>query len=219
MIKNNMHIKDSLNIYEKIGMINLIVDSYFTDGNYTPYFADQAITTSIVTYMIEGIEFDDNDESIYETVISDSEICKLIDDCKETDICKFVLCNVKDIVEVKKQKYIHNESEIQDVLSYVEVFAKAFTNFANLNINSLSKEEIDLSLEFMKNMKDSKITEENITNALNRVVKNHKMPNTKIYKEQREYISEQRNIIEQQNKELTELRKWKREHTQNKDKE
>ena len=67
-------------------------------------------------------------------------------------------------------------------------------------------------MEFVKNMQDKNITETTLANAMKKVVTAYKVPNTKIYEGQRERIAEQQKQLQEMNKELTDLRKWKKEH-------
>ena len=64
----------------------------------------------------------------------------------------------------------------------------------------------------MGNLKDKNITETTLANAMKKVVKSHKVPNTKIYEGQRERIEEQQKQLEEKEKEIAELRHWRREH-------
>ena len=43
---------------DKVNAINLIVSSYFTNGEYTPYYSKMAEVMAVVTYFIEGIDFE-----------------------------------------------------------------------------------------------------------------------------------------------------------------
>lgn len=102
MIKNNVSLKKSLNLADKIKMTNELADSYFHQNTasgeweYTPYFADVNIITAFFLYCVDGLEFeslryddgtfkmDDNGnplmESVYELVIKDSELFPLYTD-------------------------------------------------------------------------------------------------------------------------------------------
>lgn len=102
MIKNNVSLKNSLDLVDKIKMTNELADSYFHQNTaageweYTPCFADVNIIAAFFLYCVDGLEFeplryddgtykmDDNGnplmESVYELVIKDSELFPLYTD-------------------------------------------------------------------------------------------------------------------------------------------
>lgn len=208
MGKQNIKVKSDINITEKIAMINMILDSYFTDGNYTPYFNERARINAIAIYMLDGIEYDEN-ISIYDTVVSDPDIYSLVMDCMKSDAYQFVSKYVDDMLEVKKKQYTNNYEALSKLISLVDVLTNALENFANLNIHKMSKEDWNTTLEFMKNMSGSEFTEQNMANVLKKVMKAHRMPNTKIYKEQQQRIANLNKIIAQKDQELKEQKRIK----------
>ena len=57
MIKDNMRIKESITLQDRINAIETIVSFYFMDGDYTPYYKDEgeisatySLITSIMSY-------------------------------------------------------------------------------------------------------------------------------------------------------------------------
>ena len=54
MKKTNIRIKD-ITLVDQINAIERIVSSYFVDGEYTPYYADQALVVAIVDNFIDGV--------------------------------------------------------------------------------------------------------------------------------------------------------------------
>ena len=77
MKKENMEIKENITISDQINVINYITDYYFTDGEYTPYYAGIGKIEAIALFFIEGVEFDE-DEYGYECVENDGELRKLV---------------------------------------------------------------------------------------------------------------------------------------------
>lgn len=77
MKKENMRIKENITISDKINVINYITDYYFTDGEYTPYYAGIAKIEAIALFFINGVKFD-GDEYVYECVENDEELRKLV---------------------------------------------------------------------------------------------------------------------------------------------
>lgn len=133
MIKENVKIKEYINMEEKVVITNHLVDSYFTeksDGtiNYTPYMVDVALVTAFFLYCVEGIEFD-KEENVYNSVISDEELMNMytttlsvkLDDDEHPNVklvreINSIMRDVADMVEFKKQQIIHNNSIVNEKL-------------------------------------------------------------------------------------------------------
>ena len=147
MKKENMRIKENITISDKINVINYIIDYYFTDGEYTPYYAGIAKIEAIALYFIDGVEF--NDDDVYECVENDKELRTLVhkfcydvangnvakkhntDNRKYIDVMRFVIENVNEKLEFEKQKRIHCTDEknrtmkdINDVMEELVELAK-----------------------------------------------------------------------------------------------
>ncbi|MBC5688221.1 hypothetical protein H8S37_04665 [Mediterraneibacter sp. NSJ-55] len=212
MTKSNEIAIRELTLIDKINMIDNIVSACFTDGEYTPYYYESSLTIAIALYCINGITFEEN-ESVYDTVMADEQIKVLIDDIKEhnSDICE-IEKHAIDIIKFKKQQIIHGSDTLRKLGEFLDVFVDALSGIANLNIQNISNEDMKLAVEFMQNMKDKNITETTIANAMNKVIKNHKVPNTKIYEGQRERIAEQQKQLKEKDAEITALKIWKQEH-------
>ena len=147
MRKENMRIKENITISDQINVINYIIDYYFTDGEYTPYYAGIAKIEAIALYFIDGVEF--NDDDVYECVENDKELRTLVhkfcydvangnvakkhntDNRKYIDVMRFVIENVNEKLEFEKQKRIHCTDEknrtmkdINDVMEELVELAK-----------------------------------------------------------------------------------------------
>lgn len=147
MKKENMRIKENITISDRINVINYIIDYYFTDGEYTPYYAGIAKIEAIALYFIDGVEF--NDDDVYECVENDKELRTLVhkfcydvangnvakkhntDNRKYIDVMRFVIENVNEKLEFEKQKRIHCTDEknrtmkdINDVMEELVELAK-----------------------------------------------------------------------------------------------
>ena len=48
MKKGEIEIKKNISMVDKVNAINLIVSSYFTNGEYTPYYSDMAQVISLL---------------------------------------------------------------------------------------------------------------------------------------------------------------------------
>lgn len=127
MIKNNVQLKETLSVMDKINYINFLVDGYFDvdddgDINYTPYFREINDISAFFSYCVTGLEFetitDRNGnktlESVYQTVIKDKELMNLYSLAFASYIqnplkiqLEEINSIVMDIVEFEKQKIIH----------------------------------------------------------------------------------------------------------------
>ncbi len=148
MKKENMRIKENITISDQVNVINYIMDYYFTDGEYAPYYAGIAKIEAIALYFIDGVEFND-DEYVYECVENDKELRTLVhkfcydvangsvakkhntDNRKYIDVMRFVIENVNEKLEFEKQKRIHCTNEknrmmkdINDVMEELVELAK-----------------------------------------------------------------------------------------------
>lgn len=125
MIKNNPHIKHNITMADKINAINGIVSGYFTDGEYTPYFAETAETIAIVNYFIEGVRFEE-DEAVYSLVMNDPMLSALVavfynPDLPESRIMAFIKENVTDKVSFIKQQILHNHADMDKIIQVCNV--------------------------------------------------------------------------------------------------
>ena len=243
MKKNNAKIKDVITVIDEINVTNAIFNSYFRNGEYTPYYSGMSEVIAIATNFLDGVEFDKND-LIYDSVLGDPELYSLVlrfyyniegtgEAAKQNaenglyiNIRNRIAGNVRDMVEYEKQKRIHENSEIEELKKliadqnyslsllneFINVVIDTFGNFSKLNLQSLSSDDMNMAIEFMQSLKDKNITETTLANAIRKAANKHKMPNTKIYEEQRARISEQQEQLREKESEIQDLRKWKREH-------
>lgn len=240
MKKENVRIKEEITIGDEINAVESIVSSYFMNGDFTPYYSEMQCIIAITENFIEGVEFED-DELIYDAVVQDPDIYPLImkfyydvsdteqakheneENIKYINIWNRVMQHVHEKVEFEKQlrinemstytlsNLINSQNEmIESVIETCTVLLDSFSALANLK--NLTQEDMELAREFMGNLKDKNITETTLANAMKKVVKSHKVPNTKIYEGQRERIEEQQKQLEEKEKEITALRQWKRDH-------
>ena len=169
MKKENMEIKENITISDQINVINYIMDYYFTDGEYTPYYAGIAKIEAIALFFINGVEFD-GDEYVYECVENDKELRTLVhkfcydvangsvakkhntDNRKYIDVMRFVIENVNEKLEFEKQKRIHCTDEKSEFISSISNFINdldsAMSNFSNLKLSELTPDMIEKSKEY-----------------------------------------------------------------------
>lgn len=221
MVKESVKIKDNISIVDEIAVIENIASYYFTDGEYTPYYADMAKVTAIARYFLDGIEFEIED-NIYELVMNDVDIYKCVkkflspsvnkSDAQYYERMENIMDQVNDIIEFRKQKMIHNTDAFSIVGEMCQVIVDSLSNFANLNIQSIDPESIQVAKDFMMKMQTQDITEETLASAIRDAADNFKMPENEIIEEQRKRIAEQQTQLQEKESKIQDLAKWKREH-------
>ena len=218
MTKNDVRIKDNITIVDKIRAIEDIVSAYWTDGEYTPYYADMATVIAIVENFITGVEFED-DDVIYDLVNSDEELSSLVyrfldptdNDIKYREIMYFVLENVEEMVEFEKQKVIHNSNAFSIVGDMCEAIVDVLGSFSGMS-QMMTPENIEATKSFMTALKDKEITEETLADAVLIAADQFKMPENEIIEGQRQRIAEQQTQLQEKEAEIQDLRKWRKEH-------
>lgn len=178
MIKNDPRIKNNITIVDEINAIETIADSYFTNDEYTPYYADIATVIAIALNFLEGIQFEDGD-SIYDLIVSNNDIYSLVKKFTTPSVSNIgkecsaifdrVVNMVDDIVDFRKQKLIHQNGIEGTIKDFFKDLNKSMSNFANMNVSALTPENIELAVNFMKQLKDKEITNDVLVNAMREV--------------------------------------------------
>ena len=230
MKKENVKIKENITIADQIAVIDYIMNYYFTDSEYTPYYSGMARVEAIARYFLEGITFEKED-IIYDCVVEDKEIYDLVKkfyfdeseskaaenrnkkNAKYLNIMAFVIENVNEKLEFEKQKVIHCTVEKSDLLSSIDMFLsdldKVMKNFANLELSKLTPEVIDSCMKVMNQLKDKEITPEVLSNVIKDAV-DFKVPETEIYEGQRKQIGNLKKLLNDERKKNSELEKENR---------
>ena len=221
MKKNNVKIKDKITIIDDMSVIQSIVDYYFTDGEYTPYYADLAKMTAIAQNYLDGVEFEPEDY-VYQLIIENDDIYICVKkflypsasklDAEYSARMEHIMKQVDDIVEFKKQKLIHNSDAFSIVGGMCQIIVDTMSNFANLNIQALTPENIEMAKDFMSAVKNGEITEETLATATRKAADKFKIPDNEVIEGQRQRITEQQKQLREKETEIQVLRKWKREH-------
>ena len=166
MKKGKIEIKKNITMVDKVNAINLIVSSYFTDGEYTPYYSDMAQVMTVITYFIEGIEFEEG-EDIYNAVMQDEELVDIVHDVLFDDDMIFIKNNARDKVEFLKQKIIHSHADMDKIIEACNVIIDSLENFSKLNIKEMKKEDMqNASIVLEKLASNNNLTPEVISNVL-----------------------------------------------------
>lgn len=123
-ITGTLKIKENITTVDLGDVIELVV-AYMIRKNdnggirYTPYFKDAGMTVGIARYLLDGIEFEKND-NVLDIVTSNDELNMIVETFKHAKensnykrCMSFIHKNVTDIVEFEKQRMIHDYSDIK----------------------------------------------------------------------------------------------------------
>ena len=214
MKKDNVRVKSDITIVDEITAIESMVSYYFTDNEYTPYYADMAKVTVIAENFLGGVEFESEDY-VYQLVMENDDIYECVkkfleiptSQDKENVDCyarmEKIMKQVEDIVEFKKHKLIHNS----DAFSIVGDMCLAVKNM----LDSYAKNN-EIAQKFVSDLQESGINEETLTKAVRNAADQFKIPESEIIEGQRKRIAEQQGQLQEKEAEIQDLRKWKREH-------
>lgn len=178
MLKENMRIKENITLMDKIDAVESIVSAHFQNGDYTPYYADMAEIIAVVTYFIEGITLED-DDNIYDLYEKDDELHNLVNQfilknisvtqfTPQNEIMRWVKNNVYDKVAYIKENVIHSTPDLDTIVEAANVIIGTCSNFSKLNLSAISPEDIELGRNVLQKINDSgvEITPESITEII-----------------------------------------------------
>ena len=124
MKKNILKVKNDLTVQDRVNVIETIASVFFKtkedDGSieYTPYFKEIGQITAIAKFIIEGLEFEDN-ENVYESVVDDGRVHTLVKEVMNESFFYEIMDEVKDIVEYRKKEQIARiQNEANSILTY-----------------------------------------------------------------------------------------------------
>lgn len=200
MKKNNPKIKSNITLADKINAIEGIVSTYFTDGDYTPYYSEMGEIIAIATYFIDGLDFEEN-ESVYNSVTKDDEVMALIkmffnNKSNAFKIMSFVKEQVSDKVNFVKEQIIHNHADMDKIIEFCNVVIDSFDNFSKLNLSQMNKEDMETGLNIMRQLSEKDFSKDDIADVIK------KAANFDMDKATAE-------IIDTKNAEIRELKKYK----------
>lgn len=200
MKKNNPKIKGNIGITDKVNAIEGIVSTYFTDGDYTPYYSQMGEIIAIARYFIEGLEFE-KDESIYRSVVLDEEVMELVNEFYNTRTKAGKMMNtikelVKDKVDFVKEQTIHSHADMDKIIEFCNIVIDSFENFSKLNLTQMSKEDMDAALNVMRQLSEKDFTKDDMADVIK------KAANFDLDKAATE-------IIDAKNAKIRELKKYK----------
>ena len=214
MKKDNVRVKNDITIVDEITAIESMVSYYFTDNEYTPYYADMAKVTVIAENFLDGVEFESEDY-VYQLVMENDDIYECVNKFleiptsqdKESVDCyvrmEKIMKQVDDVVEFKKQKLIHNSDAFAIVGDMCLVVKDMLDDYAKNN---------EIAQKFISDLQESGINEETLTNAVRNAADQFKMSENEVIEGQRQRIAEQQTQLQEKEAEIQDLRKWKREY-------
>lgn len=182
MVLDNVRIKENITPEEIGGAIEFIANSCFVNGTYNPYYQSFAERIAVVTFFLDGITFEDNDSPYFVSELDDVKqlVNKFLADPKyskdnETVIMATVRKNVEQVIDFKKQRLIHGADAIEYIAStcksvkdLADYMAKTISNIANIDISSITQEDIEMARELVMKLNNSgiELTTENISKII-----------------------------------------------------
>lgn len=189
MIKDNMRIKESITLVDKVNAIETIVSFYFMNGDYTPYYKDEGEISAVIRNFIDGVEFEKG-ESVFAAYYNDEDLRKLVnvfilkpvfedtDDEEEKktqdsirecyDMMEIIREYVADKVEFEKQKYLHANPDLDKIVMAADAIIDSFENFSRMNFEILTPENLEKAQRIFNKISESRFefTAENIINVI-----------------------------------------------------
>ena len=224
-IEKNVRIKKDITIYDLANVIDTIVPFIIRkDENgitYTPYYKELGMRIGIAQYLIEGIEFEEDDDVLVE-ITNNKKLSELINQFSSISPkdYSFILSNVTDIVEQKKQEY--STPDFSDIKERLLKSIEQEQTLNNLNIKLLKKQNTLLSQqakanEFQMKVMESMTPEE--VAAMNKKFMSSEYNINDIaemavekYLDSEIHKKNEKEIIDSQAEKITELNKYKAEH-------
>lgn len=189
MIKDNMRIKESITLQDRINAIETIVSFYFMDGDYTPYYKDEGEISAVIRNFIDGIEFEKG-ESVFSAYYNDENLRKLVNmfilkpvdkepESEEDeriqnsirelyDMMETIREYVADKVEFEKQKYLHANPDLDKIVMAADTIIDSFENFSRMNFEIFTPENLEKARKIFNKISESgfELTAENIINVI-----------------------------------------------------
>lgn len=224
-IEKNVRIKKDITIYDLANVIETIVPFIIRrdeDGiTYTPYYKELGMRIGIAQYLIEGIEFEEDDDVLVE-ISNNKKLSELIAQFSTINPkdYSFIMNNVTDIVEQKKQEY--STPDFSDIKERLLKSIEQEQTLNNLNIKLLKKQNTLLSQqakanEFQMKVMESMTPEE--VAAMNKKFMSSEYNINDIaemavekYLDSEIHKKNEKEIIDSQAEKITELNKYKAEH-------
>lgn len=162
-IIGEVKIKENISIYDLANVIETVVSFIIRKENgkikYRPYYKDLGLNIAIIQYLIDGIKFekDDDTDDILSYINEHYELSNIINGFIHDNNYRFIMDNVDDIVEQKKQEY-----SAPDFTDIKELLKKSITQeqtLNDLNIKLAKKQNTLLSQQIRANEYQEKMME------------------------------------------------------------
>ena len=224
-IEKNVRIKKDITIYDLANVIETIVPFIIRrdeDGiTYTPYYEELGTHVGIAKYLIEGIEFEEDDD-ILDEISNNKKLSELIAQFSTINPkdYSFIMNNVTDIVEQKKQEY--STPDFSDIKERLLKSIEQEQILNNLNIKLAKKQNTILSQQAKANEYQMKVMEsmtpEEVAELNKKLVSGEfnvdKVAEMTIqkYLDSEIHKKNEKELIDAQAEKITELSKYKAEH-------
>lgn len=226
-VEKNVSIKENITIYDLANVIETIVPLIIRKENgeikYRPYYRELAYDIAIIKYLVHGIviEKDDDADTIETLMATNKEVSNIvINFIQYNNDFQFIVKNVDDIVEQKKQEY-----SAPDFTDIKELLKKSITQeqtLNDLNIKLAKKQNTLLSQQIRANEYQEKMMEhmtpEEMT-ELNKKFLSGEFDYEKIadiavkhYLDSDIHKDKQKELIESQQEKIHDLSKYKAMH-------
>ena len=153
-INGEVKIKDNITVFDLADVIDTVVSFIIRKDNngikYTPYYKEIGYVIGVVRYLIEGIEIEEGDD-IYSESNRNKEISNVLDtfNMKYPSKYEFIMTNVADIVEQKKQEY--SAPDFTDIKEQLKKSIAQEQALNDLNIKLAKKQNTLLSQQIKAN--------------------------------------------------------------------
>ena len=159
-INGEVKIKDNITVFDLADVIDTVVSFIIRKDNngikYTPYYKEIGYAIGVVRYLIEGIEIEEGDD-IYSESNRNKEISNVLDtfNMKYPSKYEFIIDNVTDIVEQKKQEY--SAPDFTDIKEQLKKSIAQEQALNDLNIKLAKKQNTLLSQQIKTNEYQMKV--------------------------------------------------------------
>ena len=159
-INGEVKIKDNITVFDLADVIDTVVSFIIRKDNngikYTPYYKEIGYVIGVVRYLIEGIEIEEGDD-IYSESNRNKEISNVLDtfNMKYPSKYEFIMNNVLDIVEQKKQEY--SAPDFTDIKEQLKKSIAQEQSLNDLNIKLAKKQNTLLSQQIKVNEYQMKV--------------------------------------------------------------
>lgn len=154
MIKNNLKIKENITLENIRDAVECVVSYAFKYGIYTPYYVETGKIVAVVRYLISGLQLEEN-ETEYSAYLLDGQVRNIVNNYITKDPHNIFL-NATDKIEFTKQRVIHDNVDLSKIVEFANVVIDSFGNFSKLDLSFATKENLKMTLDVLKKMKDAK---------------------------------------------------------------